>query len=346
MGSEHIADGGRGPVRFVALRVVRTLALGAALLAGLLPPMNQEQKALTAAVGNAADSAERRLGGRVGIVVWDLRNDARVGRRSAEGFPMASVFKLTVALAIYDAVDRGILRLNDKVAIEPRDLLFDFSRIASDWKRGRKGPYPLRELIDRMLIESDNTAADTLYRLVRGNAPINAVLVRKGISGITVRTNEAGLHVDARAGRTFAKGGDNVGTPDAVANLLAKLQMGTLLSTNSRAQFMNALLASRTGDARLRAGLPPRTPLAHKTGTSAAPERDATIAALARDVYGITRSALARSEIHVAHAPRLRGDTSRCRDCNPSRPAGSVAGTESRNESASNDRRHRTTAGT
>ncbi|MBC5809527.1 MAG: hypothetical protein GIW95_01525, partial [Candidatus Eremiobacteraeota bacterium] len=64
--------------------MIRSFAFGAALLAGLLPPMNAEQKSLAKAVGDAADTTERRLGGRFGIVVWDLLNDARVGRRTAE----------------------------------------------------------------------------------------------------------------------------------------------------------------------------------------------------------------------------------------------------------------------
>ncbi|MBC5810639.1 MAG: serine hydrolase, partial [Candidatus Eremiobacteraeota bacterium] len=267
-------------------------------------------------------------------VVWDLLNDARVGRRTAESFPLQSVVKLGIALAVYDAADRGVLELERPVALEQRDLVFGASRIADDWQRGARGPYRAGALIDRMLIESDNTAADVLYRLVHGKATINAVLARKGITGINVRTNEAGVRADGLAGRTFAKGGDNAGTPDAVASLLAKLQIGTLVSNRSRTRFMNALSASRTGPGRLRAGLPPATPLAHKTGTSGTRDgatdatndagivlingygvvivaflngargsnrdRDAAIAGLARDVYAITRSALALRENHVA----------------------------------------------
>jgi beta-lactamase class A len=51
-------------------------------------------------------------------------------------------------------------------------------------------------------------------------------------------------------------------------NFLQQLQAGQLISPAATARLLTIMAATTTGQARLKAGLPPGATLAHKTGTS------------------------------------------------------------------------------
>jgi len=118
----------------------------------------------------------------------------------------------------------------------------------------------VRELLEAMLINSDNVACDKLLALLGGPGAVDARMRAIGIDGITIRHSE----LDISAGR-----GDNTATPAAMVALLTKIgrrQVG--LSPASATLLEDVLLRVMTGPRRLKGDLPPRTPVAHKTGTS------------------------------------------------------------------------------
>lgn len=209
-----------------------------------------------------------RTGGRLGVVVWDLGTNVLVQRNAESAFPLASVLKIPIAYAAYEAIDTGKLRADQEIAVLPTDLVGTVSPIADAYAGGPHA-YTARELIDRMLLDSDNTAADVLYRVLGGADAINGSVRRMGIEAMVIRTDEAGNIADAKSGRSFAQGGDNAGSPAAVALLLAQLARDQVLSEASRRGLLEALSRVNTFPGRLRAGLPEHTWLAHKTGTSA-----------------------------------------------------------------------------
>jgi beta-lactamase class A len=159
------------------------------------------------------------------------------------------------------------LRLDQAIELQPQDIVTQISPIAEEYARGQH-TYSVRELVTRMLQDSDNTAADVLYRVLGGSQALNDSLGAIGIDGIVFRTDEAGLVADAKAGRTFDLGGDNAGSPASIATLLADLAQGRVLSTESRTQLRSILSGVNTFPGRLRAGFPPDTHIEHKTGTS------------------------------------------------------------------------------
>jgi beta-lactamase class A len=67
-----------------------------------------------------------------------------------------------------------------------------------------------------------------------------------------------------------AKPGDprDTTTPNAMAETLRKLLVGDALKPRSRQQLADWLIASKVGNARLRAGLPPAWRVGDKTGTN------------------------------------------------------------------------------
>src|SRR5690606_24239254 len=66
--------------------------------------------------------------------------------------------------------------------------------------------------------------------------------------------------------REDARGLDSA-TPEAIADLLRRLQQGAVLAAPSRGFLLETMYGSRVGPGRLKGKLPAGTPVAHKTGT-------------------------------------------------------------------------------
>jgi beta-lactamase class A len=213
------------------------------------------------------ETLAREAPGRLGAAVYDITDDTRVAVRGDEAFPLASTAKLAVGLAAFRRADQGRLDLDARVLVSAADLRRGASEIAAQHPRGNV-TLTYWQLIGAMLTDSDNTANDVLLGALGGPSAIQTFLTKLGTHGFRYRKSEAELFADARAGRTFARGGDNAGTPNGVADLLRELALGHYLSLDATNEMLLMLAASHTGDARLRAGLPPDASLAHKTGTS------------------------------------------------------------------------------
>ncbi|MEO9169839.1 MAG: serine hydrolase [Candidatus Baltobacteraceae bacterium] len=229
------------------------------------PPVS-ERIVLAARLDAIVANAKAKTGGRLGVAIVDLGTGVSIQRDGEMAFPLAGVQKLPLAVLAYAAIDAGKLQANQVVDLVPSDIV-PVGEIAREYAQGRRA-YPVRELIGRMLIDSDNTAADVLYRILGGSDALNDRMRALGIDGIVLRTDEAGLVADANAGRTFARGGDNAGTPSSIAALLGALESGRILSAASRTALLATLAAVQTSPGRLRAGFPPGTILLHEAGTS------------------------------------------------------------------------------
>jgi beta-lactamase class A len=204
--------------------------------------------------------------GTLGIALYDPYRDARIAIRGDRMFPLASVFKLAVAVTAYRLAEQHKLDLNARVAISAADLRHGASPIADAHPRGNV-EYTLWELVRAMLVDSDNTACDAVLREIGGPAAVQAMMTRLGYTGFAIRKTEADMYADARAERTFARGGENGGSPNAVADLLTAIATQRAAGLDATNEMMLALANVRTGADRFRAGLPPNVRLAHKTGS-------------------------------------------------------------------------------
>ena len=143
---------------------------------------------------------------------------------------------------------------------------------------------------------SDNTATDLLLARVAGPAGVTSNLRARGLTGIDVSRSEGALILEAHglpyteataqrdvtdrliaalspevrraASAAYLADPRDTATADAMVTLLARLQKGELLSVSSTALLLEIMAGTKTGAARLRAGLPDDAKLAHKTGTS------------------------------------------------------------------------------
>jgi len=194
-------------------------------------------------------------GGIVGFAALDLATGRRLALHDNEGFPMQSVFKLPVAIAVLHQVDARKLSLARTVTLTAADARGGKAMVIA-----APGRETIGRLLEAMVVDSDNTACDKLLSLIGGPAAVDAQVRKLGVEGIAIRVTEQ----EMMTGK-----GDNMATPAAMVALLAKVARGELgLSRASARRLDKLLLAVTTGPNRLKAGVPAGTPVAHKTGTS------------------------------------------------------------------------------
>src|SRR6266540_4797255 len=102
--------------------------------------------------------------GDVGVALIHVESGAHVAVHGDRRFPMASVYKLPIAIELLSQIAQGSLTVDRPVPIGPSD-----SRACCTLSRRHpKGGVTLSvgELLELMIMESDNTAGDALLKLV------------------------------------------------------------------------------------------------------------------------------------------------------------------------------------
>lgn len=203
------------------------------------------------------DKIEAESGGRLGVAVLDTPSGERIGHRADERFPMCSTFKLLAAAAILARVDAERERLDRRIRFEAGDVVVN-SPITKD-RHGGDG-MSLAELCEAAMTASDNTAGNLLLANLGGPAGLTAYARSLGdtvtrLDRIEPELNEA-LPGDPR----------DTTTPAAMLANLHTLALANALSAKSRDQLVQWLVGNKTGDTRLRAGLPAEWRAGDKTG--------------------------------------------------------------------------------
>ncbi|MEA2953924.1 MAG: beta-lactamase class [Alphaproteobacteria bacterium] len=235
-----------------------------------------------------------KFDGRVGVCAQ--ATDALACVQGEDRFPMQSVVKLVVAVAVLDAVDRGQMRLDDAVVVRKEDLNLGPQPIAKLTLTTPDGyRTTINDLLSRMVTDSDSTAYRILHQRVGGPAAVQAMLDRHQLSGIRSDRDELDMNMeivglewrpqyvekaifdkavaDAPAARrqelfnAYLIDPRDTATPKGMTDLLSALHSGRLLSAGSTKRLLEILSRTKTFPDRLQAGLPPGWTLGHKTGT-------------------------------------------------------------------------------
>jgi beta-lactamase class A len=206
-------------------------------------------------------------GGRVGVYATVIGSDDRAELNGAERFPMQSVYKVPIAMAVLDQVDHKTLTLNQKISLTAKDMVpvGAHSPIRDRYPRGGID-VSIRELIRAAIADSDGTASDVLLRVAGGPPRVTAYLRGLGIRDMAVAASEADMT------RDFLVQYKNYSTPQAAVELLKALSTGRTLTAESRQLLLDDMIASTPGPKRLKGLLPQGTVVAHKTGTDATRE--------------------------------------------------------------------------
>jgi beta-lactamase class A len=196
--------------------------------------------------------------GRVGATAMVLETGQSVSLNGEQRFPMQSVYKFPIAMALLAKVDQGKLKLDQRVRVERSDVVQ--GQILDQNSQGKE--FSLAELLKYMVSESDNTACDVLLRLIGGPKVVTQYLRNLGVNDIVVANTEKELAQDK------AVQYHNYATPDAVVVLLRALHEGRGLSKSSQSLLLRLMTETPTGLKRIKGLLPKGTVVAHKTGTS------------------------------------------------------------------------------
>ena len=201
---------------------------------------------------------ESGSGGRLGVAILDTGTQRHAEHRAAELFPMCSTFKLLAAAAVLKRCENGQDQLQRRIKFQASDLV-TYSPVTKDHAGG--DGMTLAELCAAALNYSDNTAANLLLASLGGPQALTAYARSIGdpitrLDRIEPDLNEA-VPGDPR----------DTTTPAAMLQNLRTLLFGEVLSAASKDQLTAWLLGNRTGDARLRAGLPPGWRCGDKTGS-------------------------------------------------------------------------------
>ncbi len=327
----------------------RATSLRAILLLALMSPVSllaiqQDDPGLVRLEREVARLAES-AGGTVGAAVIHLETGRAVYHNGGERFPMASTYKVPIAVQLLSRVDRGEIRLDSMIEVQQWDLhpgSGTLSRLLDD----PGVVLSLRNLVELMLLISDNSATDIVLDVAGGSEAVTARMRELGLNGIDVNRPTLNLIADwqgvtdlppeteltrsayrdrsqavsdedrERARTAFDTDPRDTATPEDMANLLRRLWDGELLSRKSTDLLIDIMRRSTTGTGRIKGLLAPRTEVAHKTGSIGGTTNDVGIITLPDDaghvivvlfVKGSTRPVDQR-ERAIAHIARAAHD--------------------------------------
>jgi beta-lactamase class A len=201
---------------------------------------------------------EKDNNGRLGVAVLDTGSGDSIGYRKDERFAMCSTFKMLLAATVLERVDAGRENLDRTIAIGATGFLPN-SPVSLEHAGGSM---KIRELAAAIVTRSDNTAANLLLASIGGPPEITGFARSLGdtvtrLDRVETALNEA-LPGDPR---------DTTSPAAMVANMRVLL-VGNKLSQASREQLIEWLMANKTGDERIRAGLKSGWRVGDKTGSN------------------------------------------------------------------------------
>ena len=202
---------------------------------------------------------ERETGGRIGLYAENLASGVKIVWRAEERFVMCSTFKASLAAFVLARVDRGEDRLEDMVAYGAADLL-DYAPVAK--QNLAAGAMSVSDMCKAIVELSDNTCANLL--LARSGGPEALTAFWRATGDMVSRLD----HNEPELNRSPPGDPHDTTTPAAMARTLRRLALGEVLKPASRERLVGWMVDCKTGDNRLRGGLPKAWRIGDKTGNN------------------------------------------------------------------------------
>lgn len=199
---------------------------------------------------------ETAANGRLGLTAISTSDQTYVEYRAHERFPMSSTFKVMLVAAVLDHHMREPQLLQQRLTYESADLV-TWSPVTQT--RVESG-MTVAELCAAAVQYSDNTAANLLMGMLGGPQAVTAYARRIGDKAFRLDRWETALN-------TAIPGDErDTTTPYAMARSLQALVLGDALGSIQRALLHSWLEGNTTGNASIRAGVPPGWVVGDKTG--------------------------------------------------------------------------------
>ncbi|MEW5978975.1 MAG: class A beta-lactamase [Acidobacteriota bacterium] len=250
----------------------------------------------------------KQCGGTLGVGAVHLESGRQAFFNGRERFPMASSYKIPIAVQLLTRVEQGHLSLDRMVELRLKDLHPGSGTLTPLFSKPGVS-LSVRNLLELMLLISDNSATDILLRLSGGPEAVTSRLRGLGIKEMDISrptvqliADWAGYSLppeDEWTPELFTKlyegttsesrkvsadrfDGDSrdTSTPEAMVQLLQLVYAGSWGKPATRDLLMDILTRCQTGEARLKGFLPLEVPVAHKTGTIGGTANDVGIITL------------------------------------------------------------------
>ena len=224
-------------------------------LSGCATPMGRE-----IILDDALNGLQAHAGGKLGVFAQDTGSGDFVSFNAESRFAMCSTFKVLLAAAVLARVDDGALTLDQTVSFGRADLV---PHAPVTGRRVREGRMSVRDLLAATVEVSDNPAANLLLPLVGGPAGVTDFV--RALGDVSTRLDRMEPELNSNLPGDLR----DTTTPLAMAGSVRALVLGRRLSVASRAHLTAWMVASTTGQRRLRAGLPSGWRVGDKTGGGA-----------------------------------------------------------------------------
>lgn len=199
----------------------------------------------------------------VGVAIIGNNGKDTLSINGSRHFPLQSVFKFHIALAVLSQIDEGKFSLDQEIKIEKKDLIPNlYSPIRDQYPNGTT--LPISTILDYTVSQSDNVGCDLLLKLIGGPKIVEDYFVRTNFKDVSIKINEETQQ--ANWDLQF----ENWTTPKSANEVLSKFYYNKpkLLSKKSYDFIWKTMKGTETGEARLKGQLPKSTIVAHKTGSS------------------------------------------------------------------------------
>jgi beta-lactamase class A len=214
-------------------------------------------RAATTQVAEAITQLESKSGGRLGVCVLDTKTGRRIDHRGDERFPMCSTFKVLASAAILKSAGPKLDLLEQRIRFAQSDIV-EYSPVTS--KHVGDG-MTLREICEAAITRSDNTAGNLLLKNIGG--PEGLTRFARSLGDEVTRLDRIEPELNEAAPGDVR----DTTTPNAMAANFRSLLVGEVLPPAARDQLASWLIANKTGDSRLRAGMPQGWRVGDKTGS-------------------------------------------------------------------------------
>lgn len=235
------------------------------------PALDAALPRLEMEIGRAAKLAE----GTVGVSALHFETGQRVSFNAKERFPMASTYKLPIAVQVLTLVDRKQLSLDRMIEVKQKDLHPGSGVLTATLSKPGL-IISVRNLLELMLLVSDNSATDLLLGLAGGPQSVTERMRSLGLADMVINRPTVQLIADStgyplppeeewtperfkklyegttrdsrrNAARKFLEDARDTTTPEAMVSLIEKIHRDGVLSPENRALLFEILERCQTG---------------------------------------------------------------------------------------------------
>ena len=221
---------------------MKTVAM--AILVGSTTLLAQPQQTSVQRLQSSIERITASINATWGIYVKSLETNEELAINADRQMETMSTIKLPLMVEVMEQVKAGKFKLTDKYTFDAADLRGGTGVIRS-LEPG--AVLTVKDLVTLMIIVSDNTATDVLYKMVGGPEAVNRRMDALGLKQTRAQTFAAPWFDALRSASSteafYREGKHPFGltTPREMGSLLEKMERGTLVDKSSSELMLQAM---------------------------------------------------------------------------------------------------------